>query len=111
MDNVDCFVDNPPLKDCPIYVLWISFIYLRKKFGDAAMTKRQSYYIQTDLLILITLFITMSLFAIYNAEQLEQYATENFVMKQIVWFTVGILFASSVQFLDMEQLYKGAIYL
>lgn len=83
----------------------------RKKFGDAAMTRKQSYYVQSDLLILLVLFILTSLFAIYNAEQLEQYATENFVMKQIVWYTVGILFAASIQFLDMEQLYKGAIYI
>src|SRR5690625_3504887 len=75
------------------------------------MTKKQSYFVQADLLILIVLFMVTSLIAIYNAAQFEQYAEENFVMKQIVWFSVGLLFAVSVQFLDMEQLYKGAVYI
>ena len=75
------------------------------------MTKRQSYYMQADLLILIVLFILASLFAIYNAEQLEQYADQNFVFKQIIWYAVGILLAASVQFLDMEQLNKASLYI
>lgn len=75
------------------------------------MKKNQSNFVQTDLLILIVLFIVTSLIAIYNAAQFEQYADENFVMKQILWYSVGLLFAASVQFLDMEQLYKGAVYI
>ncbi|MCM3742369.1 FtsW/RodA/SpoVE family cell cycle protein [Oceanobacillus luteolus] len=75
------------------------------------MQKKQSYYVQSDLLILIVLFIVASLLAIYNAQQLEQYDGENFVLKQIAWFAVGGLFIASVQFLDMEQLYKGSVYI
>lgn len=75
------------------------------------MNRQQSYYIQTDLLIFIVLFLATSLIAIYNAEQLEQYAGTSFVLRQIAWYLVGFLFALCVQFLDMEQLYKGAFYI
>lgn len=75
------------------------------------MTKKQSYYVQSDLLILLVLFIGTSLIAIYNAQQLEQYEGENFVLRQIFFFSIGILIAASIQFLDMEQIYKASIYI
>jgi rod shape determining protein RodA len=81
-----------------------------KKYGEVAMKKNQSYYVQSDLLILLVLFFGVSLLAIYSAEQLEQYAGANFVLRQIVWFMVGLLFAASVQFLDMDELYRAAVY-
>lgn len=74
------------------------------------MSKRQSYFIQSDFIFLLFLFICVSLLAIYNAQHLEQYAGENFVLKQIVWFTVGILVIAAMQFLDLEQLYKASVY-
>lgn len=76
------------------------------------MPKKQSYYIQTDLIIILILFITVSLLAIFNAQQLEQYAGENFVLKQTIWFTASIFIVAGMQFFDLEQLYKssGFIY-
>ena len=44
------------------------------------MNKKQSYYMQTDLIFLFTLFVCVSLLSIYNAQQLEQYEGENFVL-------------------------------
>ncbi len=75
------------------------------------MQKKQSYYVQSDLLILIVLFIVASLMAVYNAQQLKQYDGENSCIEPIAWFAVGGLFIASVQFLDMEQLYKGSVYI
>ncbi len=75
------------------------------------MSKRQSYYVQSDLLILLILFFSTSLIAIYSAQQLEQYGGKNFVFMQIVFFTAGVLIGAAIQFLDMEQLYKASIYI
>lgn len=75
------------------------------------MSKKQSYYVQTDLLILLVLFMATSLISIYSAQQLEQYEGENFVFRQIVFFIAGILMIVSIQFLDMEQIYKASIYI
>lgn len=75
------------------------------------MSKKQSYYVQSDLLVLFILFAMTSLIAIYNAEQLEQYVGERFVLKQIVWFTAGTLIALAIQFFDIEQLSKASVYI
>ncbi|MGJ9458537.1 FtsW/RodA/SpoVE family cell cycle protein [Oceanobacillus sp. CF4.6] len=75
------------------------------------MNKKQSYYMQTDLIFLFTLFVCVSLLAIFNAQQLEQYEGENFVLKQILWFTAGAFIVAAIQFLDLEQLYKASVYI
>lgn len=75
------------------------------------MLKKQSHYIQTDLIIMLLMFISVSLVAIFNAQQLEQYVGENFVLKQFIWFSVGILILCAIQFIDLEQLYKSSIYI
>lgn len=75
------------------------------------MTRKQSHYIQTDLIILLCLFIIVSLLAIYNAQQLEQYVTQgNFVIKQLVFYGAGIFILAAIQFVDLDQLYKGSPY-
>ncbi|MFD1851562.1 FtsW/RodA/SpoVE family cell cycle protein [Oceanobacillus bengalensis] len=75
------------------------------------MNKKQSYYVQTDLIVLFILFVSASLLAIYNAEQLEQYANSDFVIKQIVWFAIGVCIIAAIQYLDLEQLYKFSTYI
>ncbi|RDW18826.1 cell division protein [Oceanobacillus chungangensis] len=74
------------------------------------MNKKQSYYMQTDLIVLFILFVCVSLLAIYNAQQFEQYDGKNFVIQQIVWYIIGICFIATIQFFDLEQLYKVSIY-
>src|SRR5690625_973102 len=74
------------------------------------MSKKQSYYIQNDLIILFILFVCVSLLAIYNAQQLEQYHA-NFVLQQIIWFTLGVGIVAVIQFFDMDQLYKASPYI
>ncbi|MBP2079986.1 FtsW/RodA/SpoVE family cell cycle protein [Oceanobacillus polygoni] len=75
------------------------------------MNKKQSYYMQTDIITLFILFVCVSLLSVYNAQQLEQYEGENFVLKQIVWFTIGACIVAAIQFLDLEQLQKASIYI
>lgn len=75
------------------------------------MLKKQSHYIQIDLIIILMMFITVSLIAIFNAQQLEQYSGENFVLKQLVWFAAGVLILCAIQFIDLDQLYKSSIYI
>lgn len=75
------------------------------------MSKKQSYYIQNDLLILLALFITVSLLAIFNAQQLEQYVGENYVLKQAIWYGVGVFFLICLQFVNLDQLYKSSIFI
>ncbi|WP_188455047.1 FtsW/RodA/SpoVE family cell cycle protein [Virgibacillus oceani] len=75
------------------------------------MTKRQSHYLQMDFIMLLLFFIIVSLLAIYNAQQLEQYGGENFVIKQAVWFCVGIGIVAFLQLFDLDQLYKASMYI
>ncbi|SHG14954.1 FtsW/RodA/SpoVE family cell cycle protein [Ornithinibacillus halophilus] len=75
------------------------------------MTNNKSHYIQSDFILLLLLFIGVSLLAIYNAEQLPQNVGQNYVIKQIVWFSAGIFLVSIIQFFDLEQLYKASIYI
>src|SRR5690625_6580233 len=73
------------------------------------MSKKQSHYIRTDLIFILLLFISVSLLAIYNAQQLEQYASENFVLKQAAWFLISIGILAVIEFLDLERWYKSRI--
>lgn len=75
------------------------------------MSKKQSHYIRTDLILILLLFASVSLLAIYNAQQLEQYSEQNFVLKQAAWFIIGMGILAVIQFLDLEQLYKSSIYI
>src|SRR5699024_2734104 len=36
---------------------------------------------------------------------------ENFVLKQLIWYAMGILILCAIQFVDLEQLYKASIYI
>ncbi|GIO25039.1 FtsW/RodA/SpoVE family cell cycle protein [Oceanobacillus sp. J11TS1] len=73
------------------------------------MNKKQNYYFQTDLILLLLAFAIISFLAIYNAQQLEQYDS-NFVLKQMIFYVIGIGMIAAVQFLDLEQLYKTSLY-
>ncbi len=76
------------------------------------MSKKQSHYIQLDLIILLLAFIAISILAIYNAQQLGQYQHEgNFALKQVIYYTIGIALLIAIQFIDLEQLYKSSLYL
>ncbi|MBO1002750.1 FtsW/RodA/SpoVE family cell cycle protein [Pseudogracilibacillus auburnensis] len=79
------------------------------------MSRKQSHYIQLDLIILLIALIVVSVLAIYNAQQLGQYVNasgnhENFALKQIIYFAIGISFMAALQFVDLDQLYKSSIY-
>ena len=71
---------------------------------------RQSHYLHLDLILLLVFFILTSSLAIYNAQQLGQYS-DNFVLKQLIYYGLGILVAVAIQFVDIEQMYKSSLYL
>lgn len=75
------------------------------------MSKKQSHYIQLDLIILIVILMTISILAIYNAQQLGQYPGQNFVFKQILFYGIAISVLAALQFIDLEQLFKTSLYI
>ncbi|MFD1066908.1 FtsW/RodA/SpoVE family cell cycle protein [Oceanobacillus locisalsi] len=74
------------------------------------MNKKQNYYFQTDLILLLLGFAIISFVSIYSAQQLEQYDT-NFLIQQMFFYAVGVGLIAAVQFLDLEQLYKTSLYI
>jgi rod shape determining protein RodA len=71
---------------------------------------RQSHYIHLDLILILLFFIAISLLGIHNAQQLGQYP-DNFVLKQLIFYSLGIGLAIAIQFVEVEQLYKSSLYL
>jgi len=71
------------------------------------MQKKQSHFFQSGLIILLILLIGFSLLAIFNAQQLEQYEGENFVLKQSLWYIVGIMILIGLQMIDTDQFYRA----
>lgn len=74
------------------------------------MRKRHSHYIQLDLIILLLLFFAISIISIYNAQKIGQFPT-NFALKQVTYYGIGIFAIISIQFIELEQLYKASIYI
>ncbi len=66
--------------------------------------------IDYGLLFIIFLLFVMSCLAIYSAQTTGQYG-ENFVVKQIVWYAVGLTIAFLIMTLDADQLKKMSWYL
>lgn len=74
------------------------------------MNKKENLYFQSDLIFLLVLFMAISFVSIFNAQQFDQYAGENFVLKQVVWYSAGIILLIGVQFLDLRQIYSTSIF-
>src|SRR5699024_3638168 len=72
------------------------------------MSRKQSHYIQLDLIVMLLILVTVSVLAIYNAQQLGQYADKNFVLQQTIYYGMlsGVLIV--MQFFDLEQ-YRNVI--
>src|SRR5699024_12882672 len=75
------------------------------------MSKKQSHYIQLDLIILLLAFITIRVLAIYNAQQLGQYPGQNFASRQLIYLGTGILLLILLHFVDTELLYQSSVCL
>lgn len=75
------------------------------------MSKKQSHYIQLDLIVILLLLIAISILAIYNAQQLGQYPGRNFALNQSIYYAIGIGMLIGLQFIDTEILYKSSLYL
>src|SRR5699024_12844864 len=54
--------------------------------------------------------MTVSLLAIFNAQQLGQY-DDNFVIRQVMFLGIGLLILAGFQILEVEQLEKVSVYL
>lgn len=74
------------------------------------MKKKQSHYIQLDLILFVLIFAVVSLLAIYNAQQLGQYP-DNFVLKQVNYYLIAIGLLVGLQFFDLDQIYKSSFYI
>lgn len=80
-----------------------------KERGKNIKKNTQSNYIQLDFIIILLALMIISVLAIYNAQQLGQY-NENFALKQTIYFALGILFVISIQFIDLDIIYKLSSY-
>ena|SRR5699024_5144463 len=81
-----------------------------RKLENYPMSKKQSHYIQMDLIVLLVAFIAISIFSIYNAQQLGQYDS-NFAFTQVIYYALGILILVGMQAIDTEIIYKSSLYI
>src|SRR5699024_12281965 len=81
-----------------------------RKLEIYPMSKKQSHYIQMDLIVILVAFIAISILAIYNAQQLGQYDS-NFALTQAVYDVVGIMMLIGMQVIDNEIIYKCRLYI
>ncbi|MFZ3577927.1 FtsW/RodA/SpoVE family cell cycle protein [Virgibacillus sp. DJP39] len=73
------------------------------------MEKENSGGLQYDLIIIFLLFMTASLTALYNMQEFSAEA-DNFMIKQLVWYTAGAVFIILIRLLDLNQLYMISFY-
>ncbi|GAE47242.1 cell division protein FtsW [Mesobacillus boroniphilus JCM 21738] len=76
------------------------------------MTSNQKTNSRLDyglVMILILLFLA-SCVAIYSAQTTGQYGSENFLIKQIIWYVIGAGIIAAVITLDSDQLQKLSWY-
>lgn len=71
--------------------------------------KKFSSRIDFSLVIILLLLCLTSLLAIYSAQTTDQYG-ENFLVKQIFWYGVGVVIVASIITLDSDQLKKISWY-
>lgn len=69
------------------------------------MSKKQSHYIQLDLIVIFLVLTAFSLLAIYSAQQIGQYP-DNFVVKQLIYLAISLAVFAMLQFVDLEQMRK-----
>src|SRR5690625_1240821 len=74
------------------------------------MSRKQSHYIQLDLIVMLLILVTVSVLAIYNAQQLGQYPDKNFALQQTVYYGMGLGVLIVMQFFDLEQYRKVSLY-
>lgn len=72
-------------------------------------TKQSTSRIDFNLVLILMLLCIASCISIYSAQSTGQYQ-ENFFLKQIVWYCVGIMIIASVITLDSDQLKKISWY-
>lgn len=66
---------------------------------------------QYDLIIILIFFMSVSLLAIYSADHMDQYANDNFVIRQVIWYALGIGLAIMIQMFDLDQIKKASVYI
>jgi len=82
---------------------------VKKNNGDVMFTKDRNYFDYT-LVFFIFLIMICSCVAISSAEKYAQYS-EDFMMKQLIWFALGTVIATFIFLFDSEQIQKITPYL
>lgn len=72
-----------------------------------SLTSKKYAYFDVSLIFFLFLLMICSCVSILSAQKYAQY-DENFVMKQIIWFVLGIVVAGLIFFFDFEQISKLA---
>src|SRR5699024_9306918 len=81
-----------------------------RKLEIYPMSKKQSHYIQMDLIVILVAFIAISIYEIDNALQLGQ-SDSDFALTQAIYYTVGMMMLSGMQVIDTEIIYKASLYI
>ena len=68
----------------------------------------EKYKFDKFLLIPIILFIAISLFTIYSSQSLLDASKDSLVIKQLVWYIIGIVLIFFTMFIGNKQIYKYA---
>ncbi|WP_226667691.1 FtsW/RodA/SpoVE family cell cycle protein [Metabacillus litoralis] len=71
------------------------------------MTSKKFVYFDVSLIFFLFLLMICSCVSIFSAQKYAQY-DENFFLKQIVWFVLGIIVAALIFLFDFEQISKLA---
>ncbi|WP_430787647.1 FtsW/RodA/SpoVE family cell cycle protein [Virgibacillus flavescens] len=74
------------------------------------MGKEKSGGLQYDLILIFLLFMGTSLIALYNMQQFSL-DNDNFMMQQVVWYTLGAILIFFIRMLDLNQIYQLSIYI
>src|SRR5699024_10716317 len=73
------------------------------------MSRKQSHYIQLDLIVMLLILVTVSVIASYNAQQLGQYPDKNFALQQTVYYGMGLGVLIAMQFFVLDQHRKVSV--
>lgn len=72
------------------------------------MKKVSAFKVELSIIIPIILFMVISVISIYSTRRLLSIEFQNLYLKQLIWYTIGIIFAYSTMTLGNKFLYNNA---
>ncbi len=72
------------------------------------MKRISKYKVDIGILVPIIVFFLVSVVSIYSTRRLLGSEFQNLYIKQIIWYTIGIIFAYLVMFFGNRWLYNNA---